>query len=151
MNVRIIAVIIFMCDCASALAQPIEMYRTFGGVRFERDSLNLTLRQVNDILSVNPPAAAEFKSAKVYYHTAGVLGFAGGVLLAIPVGTALAGGEPEWVLSGVGAALIIGSIPLTITFRHRATHAIETYNSTLPSGRKRVQFYWRGNAAGFRF
>jgi hypothetical protein len=152
MNLKSLVFIFVLIGASFAvIAQPINIYRTFGGVRFERDTLNLTLRQVSDIISVNPVASAEFKTAKFHYHAAGVMGFSGAVLLLLPAITSITGGEPEWVLAGAGAALVLGSIPLTVSFRNKAMKAIDTYNSTLPSGKKRVQFFWAGASAGIRF
>ena len=53
-------------------AQEITMYKTFGGVRFERDSLVLSPKQVMDILREKPLAFEEFKKAKANYNVGGV-------------------------------------------------------------------------------
>lgn len=120
-------------------------------MRFERDTLNLTLRQVNDILSVNPHAATEFKSARSYYQAGGILGFTGAVLLIIPFVTTIAGGETEWLFTAGGSAMLLASFPLNRTFRNRAENAVDTYNAGLPATRRIVKFYFTGAAAGIRF
>jgi hypothetical protein len=132
-------------------AQEITMYKTFGGVRFERDTVIISLRQVSEILSIEPQAAAEFKLARTNYSAAGVLGFAGGFLLAFPIGTAIAGGNPEWGLAAGGAVLILASLPFNKAFKARAGSALDKYNSRLPKARLiKPQFYFTGTGGTIR-
>jgi hypothetical protein len=114
-------------------AQQIKMYKTFGGARFEMDTLVLSPKQVLEIVKVEPTAYEEFKRAKVNYNVAGVLGFSGAFLIAFPIGTAIAGGDPEWGFAAGGAALILGSIHFNRVFKGRAFHALELYNNKLTS------------------
>lgn len=131
----------------SSLAQEITMFKTFGGVRFERDSTVLSLRQVMEILHEKPLALQEFKKAKVNYNVAGVLGFAGGLLIAIPLGTSIAGGNPEWGLAAGGAVLILTSIPFNRIFKARALNALDLYNGKVTSARIKPEFYFGGTSA----
>jgi len=112
-------------------AQQIKMYKTFGGARFEMDTLVLSPKQVLEILKVEPVAYEEFKRAKANYNVAGVMGFSGALLIAFPVITSIAGGDPEWAFAAGGAALILGSIHFNRTFKGRAFNALELYNSKL--------------------
>lgn len=128
-------------------AQEITMYKTFGGVRFERDSVVLSTRQVMEILNENPTAFAEFKKAKTNYNVAGVLGFTGGILIGIPLGTALVGGEPEWGLAAAGGLFILGSIPFNRIFKARALHALDIYNGKEITSRIKPEFYFGGTSA----
>ncbi len=127
-------------------AQEIKMYKTFGGVRFEMDTLVLSPKQVLEILKEEPLAYEEFKQAKVNYNVAGVLGFTGGVLVGIPIGTAIAGGDPEWGLAAGGAALILGSIHFNRVFKARAFNALELYNKKY-SSRLKPTFHFYGTQA----
>ncbi len=127
-------------------AQEIKMYKTFGGVRFEMDTLVLSPKQVLEILKEEPLAYEEFKQAKVNYNIAGVLGFTGGVLIGIPIGTAIAGGDPEWGLAAGGAALILGSIHFNRVFKGRAFSALELYNKKY-SSRIKPTFHFYGTQA----
>lgn len=123
-------------------AQEIKMYKTFGGVRFEMDTLVISPKQVLEILKEEPLAYEEFKLAKVNYNVAGVLGFTGGILIGIPIGTAIAGGDPEWGLAAGGAALILGSIHFNRAFKGRAFNALELYNKKYTSRVKPIlRFY----------
>lgn len=110
-------------------AQQIKMYKTFGGARFEMDTLVLSPKQVLEILKVEPVAYEEFKRAKANYNVAGVMGFSGAFLIAFPVVSAIAGGDPEWAIAAGGAALILGSIHFNRTFKGRAFNALELYNN----------------------
>jgi len=127
-------------------AQEIKMYKTFGGVRFEMDTLVLSPKQVLEVLKEEPLAYEEFKQAKVNYNVAGVLGFTGGVLIGIPIGTAIAGGDPEWGLAAGGAALILGSIHFNRVFKGRAFNALEIYNKKY-SSRLKPTFHFYGTQA----
>lgn len=117
----------------AACGQQIDIHKTFGGIRFQRDTITLTMRQVSDILGVDPQAAKEFKMARSQAGISSVLGFAGGFLLAFPIGTAIAGGEPEWGLAGAGAVLILASVPITMSYKRHAEAAVARYNATQPT------------------
>lgn len=140
------------CFYKISLAQEIKAYKTFGGVRFERDTVTLGLNQVLDIVKENSKAYAELKRAKLNYNAAGVFGFTGAVLIGFPVGTAIAGGDPEWGLAAGGAALIIASIPFTSAFRGHTMEALDIYNNKNISRIKpEFQFYGSGARLILRF
>ncbi|MEZ4973247.1 MAG: hypothetical protein R2820_08045 [Cyclobacteriaceae bacterium] len=145
MNLRTILVATFLLCLSTAYSQQIEMIKTFGGVRFERDSVSYSPSQVLDILSDNETAYVEFKRAKTNYSFAGVLGFAGVFMIGFPLGTALFGGDPEWGLAAGGVALVLASIPLNNAFKSHAQNALDIYNSSQASTRKtKLRFYFTG-------
>ena len=132
-------------------SQDITVYKTFGGLRFERDSLVISAKQVEYILEVNPTAFAEFKKARLNSGVASVLGFAGGLLIGVPVGTAIVGGEPEWGLALGGAALIVTSIPFNRAFKRHALNAVDIYNQQNSSSvLERTELFWAGTGLGIR-
>ncbi len=128
------------------------MHKTFGGTGFEYQNDTATFsvgpRQVLDIMHDDPLAYGEFKKARHNYSIAGILGFVGGVLIVVPVGTAIAGGDPEWALASAGAALVITSIPFSKAFRRHAENAIDTYNKKHTAFRPRTEYFWRGMGVG---
>ena len=63
-----------------------------------------------------------------------ILGTAGGALVGFPIGTAIGGGDPEWALAGVGAALIVASIPIVKGFNNKTKKAVQLYNNGVTSG-----------------
>jgi hypothetical protein len=140
--------VILISYVAVAFAQEIILYKTFGGVRFERDTLVLSTKQVMEILREKPLAFEEFKKAKANYNMAGVLGFTGGLLIGFPLGTALVGGEPEWGLAAGGAAFILGSIHFNRVFKAHALNALDIYNGKVIS-RIKPEFNFRGSSASF--
>jgi hypothetical protein len=137
---------------SASFSQRLSMYRTFGGAHFTMDSVQVTNRQVSEILSIDPQATAEFKMARHKATAASIIGFAGGVLIGIPVGTAIAGGEPEWLMAGGGALLIIASIPFQRSFINHAEKAVDGFNVRHPEGTaRRVQWRFDGRSLTIRF
>jgi hypothetical protein len=139
--------LLVLCLYRFSTAQEIKAYKTFGGVRFERDTLTLGLNQVVEILKENPEAYAEIKRAKKNYNTAGVLGFTGAILVVVPLVTTLAGGDPEWGFAAGGAALILSSIPFTTAFRGHTMEALDIYNVRNKTSRLRTEWQFYGNGA----
>jgi hypothetical protein len=132
----------------------ITMYKNFGGVVYEMDTLTLSSKQVMMVLKQNPEAFAEFKVARTKATVSSVLGFASGLLVAIPLVTAVAGGQPEWVYAGGGAVLFLASIPFNTSFRGHALNAIDIYNSNPTSKIKMkssLHFYGTGASIVLRF
>jgi hypothetical protein len=134
-----------------AFSQPIQMHKTLGGAHFQRDTIYLSHSHVLEILSVDPEATNEFKMAIKDYRIGGTLGFAGAILLAIPVVTAIAGGDPEWLLAGGGAVLIGISVPFSRGFKQHSQAALDGYNMRHEQHARRGKFYFNGNAVGIRF
>lgn len=145
--------LIALCFSQISLAQEITAYKTFGGVRFQIDTVTLGLNQVLEIVKENPQAYTELKRAKSNYNTAGVLGFAGGILIIVPIGTAIAGGSPEWGLAAGGAALILASLPFTTAFRGHTMQALDLYNGKFKTSRIKpeLRFYGTGARLTVRF
>ena len=127
------------------------MYRGFGSTSYDyvtRDSVfTVSPKQVMNIMKNDPMALAEFKKARTSSSIAGVMGFAGVILIAIPIASGIAGGDPEWGFALGGAGLIIGSIPLNRSFRHHAQHAIDTYNKKHTAFIPRTEYYLCGLGA----
>jgi hypothetical protein len=145
--------VLVLCLNQINFAQEIKAYKTFGGIRFEMDTLTLGINQVLEIIKENPDAYAALKHAKRNYSAASVCGFAGALLIIVPVGTAVVGGSPEWVLAAGGAALLIASISLTKSYRGRTLEALDLYNSKFNISRIKpeLQFYGAGARLLIRF
>ncbi len=136
---------------ADSTIQKLTVYKTFGGVHYEyqKDTaiFSVSPKQVKMILKDNPLALVEFKKAKTSYNIAGILGFMGGVMIAFPVGTAIAGGEPEWGLAAGGAALLLSTIPFTSAYRHHSLEAVDRYNEKHTAFKPRAKYYFSGLGA----
>jgi hypothetical protein len=108
------------------------LYPSFGGAHFEYEKdtavYQVTPRQVSQILFEVPDAHREFKKARMSSTWSGILGFVGAGLVILPTATAVAGGNPEWAYAAGGAALLAGSIPLSILSRKRTLRAFELFN-----------------------
>ena len=108
----------------------ISVKKAFGTV-FKQNGKVLTPKQLMSIVQSNPSAFQEMKVAKNNYSVASVVGFAGGFMVGYPIGTALAGGKADWALAGIGAGLIVASIPFTNAYVGHATNAVKMYNAGL--------------------
>jgi len=146
MRLLLVSTLLFVVS--SAFSQRLQVYRTFGGVQFQFDANTVSIKQVLEIVYDNKAAYAELRKAKKNYSVAGVLGFTGGVLIGLPLGTAILGGKPEWILAGVGGAFAIASIPLSRAFRSHAQEAVDLYNMDAPTSRINTSFYFSGNSLG---
>lgn len=116
---------------AQTEADSLYMKKVFGGYQFLQGEKVLNMNQLTDIMKPNAQAYKEIKAAKTNYSFALILGGAGGFMVGLPIGTAMGGGEPNWTMAGIGAGLIIASIPISIKFNKQAKKAIETYNQGL--------------------
>ena len=101
------------------------------GTVFMKNGQYLTPRQLLDLTKTNDEAYKEMKIAKSNYDIAYVFGFAGGFMVGWPIGTAIGGGKPNWALAGVGAGLIVVSIPFSNSYSKHAKNAITIYNKGL--------------------
>jgi hypothetical protein len=142
--------------CAvNAIAQTGDIMMKKGG-KFEADGRTLKPREVLTLMESNEQAHAAFKKAKSNYDAGQTFGFIGGLLVGWPLGTAIAGGDPQWGLAAAGGALILASIPFQAAFKKNARAAVALYNAQSGALRYRkptyhVAFYGTGVNVSMRF
>ena len=118
----------------------IQIKKNFGTV-FIQNGKKLSPKKLLDITKSNSEAYKEMKVAKSNFDTGTIFGVSGGILVGFPVGTALGGGEPNWILAGIGAGLIVISIPFTASYTKHAKKAVGIYNnSSSLTGFRKVDF-----------
>jgi len=148
-------------SCLFSFAQTpnasIEMKKTLGGYLFYQSDQRLNMSQLTRAMKANEQAYNEFKIAKSNYVAASIIGGAGGFMIGWPLGAALAGGEANWTMAGIGAGLVAISIPFNVKFNKQAKIAVEKFNEGLKTGslkdKSEIRFSMTGNGAGlvFRF
>lgn len=123
--------ILFSIVSISIFAQSdsITAIKAFGGYRFEQNGEYLNGKALLQRMAENEEAYVMMKRAKSNSDMATVLGFTGGLMIAWPLGTAIAGGDPNWIIAGVGAACLAVGIPLSIRASKGMFQAVEIYNS----------------------
>ena len=92
---------------------------------------DLKLRDLMLIVRQDSAAYNEVKIAKENYAWSNIVGGIGGFFVGWPLGTAIGGGDPEWWMLGVGAGLIVASIPMSLASVRHAKEGARIYNSTI--------------------
>lgn len=110
-------------------SQTIESEKVFGGYKFTQNGEPLTMDELTTKLNSNEESAKLINKAKNQNMLASVLAGAGGALVGYPLGTAIGGGEPNWMLAGVGAGIIAVAIPISSGANKKTVQAIDIYNS----------------------
>ena len=126
-----VIVTLSILQCSAQVQQEPIVVRKEMGVVFYRNNKKLSPKLLMDITRGNSEAYKEMKIAKTNYDIGYVFGFAGGFLVGWPLGTAVAGGEANWSLFGVGAGLIAVSIPFTVAYSKHAQKAVKIHNDNL--------------------
>jgi len=133
MKKSILVLLLSIITLTAVNAQKIEMKKVFGGYTFSQNDKMLTLNQMQEVVKDNKQAFELVKSAKTNQTWGMVLGASGGALVGYPIGTAIGGGDPKWALAGVGAALIVATIPIIKGFNRKTKEAVELYNADMPN------------------
>ena len=122
------AIIFLFATSNFAQTDSIRMKKVFGGYNYFQNNQGLTVKQLGTVLQANPEASKLFQQAKPNGTAATIFGVAGGFLVGWPIGTAIAGGNPSWELAGIGAGLIVVSIPFSSAFNKKTKEAVSIYN-----------------------
>ena len=131
------AIIIFLMTIsfASTFGQTttdsISMNKVFGGYQFYQGNQRLTMNQLANAMRQNEQAYNQMKSARSSSTLAAIIGGVGGYMVGYPIGTAIGGGDPNWTMAGIGAALIAIAIPISSSSSNKAKQAADIYNAGL--------------------
>lgn len=123
--------LLVLTTCTLCKAQEIEMEKAFGGWKYSQEGRQLSMNELVNTMKSNQEAYDLIKKAKSNTTLASVFGGLGGALVGWPLGTALGGGDPNWVLAGVGAGLIVIGIPISVGANKKAKEAVGLYNASL--------------------
>lgn len=124
-------VVILICTLAiyaQSNQYSIQVKKAAIGTSFLQNEEKLSPRQLLEITRYNQSAYEEMKRAKGNYDASTVLGAIGGFLVGWPLGTAIAGGDPNWTMAGIGAGFIGVSIPFTALYTKQAKNAVDIHN-----------------------
>ena len=152
--VLIMTILLVSLTCAfgQTNTDSISMKKVFGGYQFYQGNKMLNINQLSTAMKPNEEAYMQMKSAKSTYTMAMIVSCAGGFMVGWPIGTSLGGGEPNWAMAGIGAGLIVVSIPITKSFNKKAKLAVDTYNAGLLSSsvweRSELKLSFSGNGMG---
>jgi hypothetical protein len=133
----------------------ISMKKVFGGYQFYQGDKRLSLNQLVDALKPNEQAYQQIISAQSTSTIASIIGGVGGFMVGWPIGSAIGGKEPNWTMAGIGAGLIVVSIPIAQSFNKKAKQAVDTFNGGLQTSsiwdRSELKFSMNGNGIGLTF
>lgn len=134
------------------VSDSISMKKVFGGYQFYQGEKRLNMSQLVNSMKTNEQAYKRIKSAQSTYTMAMIFSYAGGFLVGWPIGTAIGGGEPNWTMAGIGAGLIVVSIPISQNFNKKAKQSVETYNGGLQTSsfwdKNELKLSMTGNCIG---
>ncbi len=122
-------IILFTLQSSFAQEKPIM---TLERGYIKSDNKVISVKHALQLMAKYPEALAYMKGAKSDQAGAQVLGAIGGGLIGFPVGTQIAGGDPNWTLAGIGAVFILASIPFIGNYKQKAQIAIKLYNESGP-------------------
>ena len=127
--------------------------KVWGSYQFYQNDTKLTFREVVGKMKPNEQAYLHIKSAQRNKTWSTIIGSIGGFMVGWPLGTAIGGGDPNWTMAGIGAALIVVSIPINQKFNKHFRMAVDTYNAN-PSAlrnKKEWDLSFKGNALSLKY
>jgi len=148
----IVSLLTFTLTFGQTSTDSIAINKVFGAYKFYQGEKRLNMNQLVRTMKPNELAYKKIKSAQSYNTLATISGMSGGLMLGWPLGIAFGGGNPDWILAGVGALLVIVSIPISQQSVFETKLAVETYNSGLKTSsfwdKKELNFSMTGNGIG---
>jgi len=115
-----------------AVRDTIEIIKKSMGYIYKYKGEPLSLNQLGDILERNKTSEDLFKSAKSSSGFINVLGFVGGFCLGYGLAPALYGRQPDLAIAGIGAGILVISLPLVSSAENKLKNAVDIYNSAIP-------------------
>lgn len=138
---------------AQSSEAPLTMSSGFFGWQFKYGGQKRSLAEVTNMMAPNEQASAYLRSARSNNTLATLVSTIGGFMVGYPIGTSLGGGDPNWLLAGVGAGLIVVSVPLSLKATSQAKNAVATFNEGATATSLRgpeLRAGFTGNGIGLR-
>ena len=101
------------------------------GFAYYLDGREISKNELLYVLKDDPEAERMIKKSNRNIFPGKVLRYAGAASLGLAVGTYVSGGSPSWAAAGIGAALVVVSLPFTGAVLKREHQAIYAYNGAV--------------------
>ena len=101
------------------------------GYKFFQNDMRLNLNQLPYIMEENQEAYQLIRNARSNNTISSIISGTGVFLIGLQLANGIIGGEPNWTLAGIGAGLIVVSIPLYSKSYRQSLSAVQTYNAGL--------------------
>lgn len=129
MKRMVLILLVILTAILSCNGQKIEMEEYITGYKFYQNDKYLTTNDLVSIMESNSEAYQLIKSAQSNKIFSQLLGGVGGFLIGWPVGSAIAGDEPNWTMAIVGAGLVFISFPFSAKSNRKTKNAVDIYNA----------------------
>ena len=116
----------------TAMKDTIEIIKKSLGYQYKYKGEMLSLNQLGNILDKNQTTQSLYKSAKGTSGFLNVLGFAGGFCIGYGLGPLLYGRAPNLGLAGIGAGILVISLPIVSSAENKLKKAVDIYNTNIP-------------------
>lgn len=126
--------------------------RYLGEFGFFYNDRPLNIRQLKQVMALNPKAVEELETALNYRKAAGISSISGALFMGYYL-FEVSQYRPDniWPVI-VGGALLISAIPLNAIYSNKTERAIDTYNDGIPYNRhSSLQVEWTGSGLVIRF
>lgn len=132
-----------MLGFSSAYAQipsdSVFVTKNFWGYKFYQKGQRLNFNQLPYIMEGSNDAYSLITKARTNNTISSIISGTGGFLIGWQLASAIIGGEPNWILAGVGGGLIIVSIPIFSKSHRQSLEAVEMYNAGLSADNLKAQ------------
>lgn len=129
------ALIISFQILAQAQCDSISIVEPKRKVNFTKCGITLTPGQLFEVLKEDPATESEVNPASLFYLSNVLLNSGGILMVTLGIeGAIFRDEDPDWVLTGIGVAAILGAIPLKKAFQKRAKKAVNIYNENYRAG-----------------
>ena len=133
MKQTILTLVVLITATTFCDAQKIETKKGFWGHTYHQEGKRMTMKTLTTAMKSDNEAYQLMKKAKTNYGIASVIGGAGGFMFGYGLGAAITGNNPDWALLGIGAGLVVVSLPITKQVNKQTAEAIDMYNAFLES------------------
>ena len=118
-------------DTTRVTQNTIESEKSALGKKYYLGNERLTLNRLSEITASNSLAHQKIKQAQACNVVGIIFGAIGGGCIGYPLGTLLGGGDPVWLIAGIGVGFLAIGIPVAITGDRRLAEGVALYNQGL--------------------
>lgn len=109
----------------------ISVFEMNRGYQYFKGDKQLTADELAFAVRSNDEAYQMIRSAQASNSFAMILGYAGGFMIGWPIGTAIGGGEPNWLVAGVGLGVAVLGFSVGAGSERQVKKAVDLYNDGL--------------------